>query len=84
MDQSRSMDLQRPNTDLRRRTSSLVATPARSADLIMEESPEASPLAGSRVSAAPTEAEVSTAVAAEAFTVAAAVMAEVTGNPVSS
>ena len=29
-------------------------------------------------------AEVSTAVAAEAFTVAAAVMAEVTGNPVSS
>ena len=83
MDQPRSMDLQRPNTDLQRRTSSLVATPARSAALIMEESPEAFPLAGSRVSAAPTEAEVSTAVAA-AFTAAAVVTAEVTGNPVSS
>jgi len=64
--------------DLRRRMSSLVVIPARSAVLIMEELREGFPLAGNRASAAFTAAEVSTAVGAEAFTVAGA-----TGNSVS-
>ena len=65
--------------DLRRRMSSLVVIPARSAALIMEELREGFPLAGSRASAADsTAAEVSTAVGVEAFTVAG-----VTGNSVS-
>lgn len=59
--------------------SNLVAIPALSAVLTMEEFPEGSPLAGSRVSAA----AVSTAVEAEAFTAAEAT-AEVTGNSVRS
>jgi hypothetical protein len=84
MDQPRSMGLQLRNTDLRRHMSNLAAIPAHLAASIMEEFPEASPLAGSRVSAAPTEAEVSTAVVAEAFTVAAEVTAEATGNSVHS
>src|ERR1700694_438145 len=66
--QPRNTDLQLRNTDLRRRMFSPVI-PARSAALIMEEFPEDSPLAGSRVSAAAFMAvAVSTAVAAEGFT----------------
>ena len=61
---------------------SLVVIPARSAALIMEESPEDSPLAGSRALAVFTAAEVSTGV--EAFTVEEVTAAEVTGNPVHS
>src|SRR6266849_2055941 len=68
--------------ELGRHVPSLVLIPAPSAALIMEESPEASPLAGSRASvevfteeAVSTGAAVSTAV--EALTVA-----EVTGNSV--
>jgi hypothetical protein len=83
MVQPRNTDLQLRNSDLRPRMFSPVI-PARSAALIMEEFPEDSPLAGSRVSAAAFMAvAVSTAVEAEAFTVAAEVTAaEVTGNPV--
>jgi hypothetical protein len=84
MDQHRNMDSRRHNMDLwhrsmdsQRRRPSLVVIPARSAALITEESPEGSPPAGSRASvAALTVAEVSMAVAV--------VMAEVTGNPISS
>jgi hypothetical protein len=80
MDQSRSMDSQPRNTDPRHRISSLVAIPAHSVALITEESPEDSPLAGSRASAvAFMAAEVSTGVGVEAFTVA-----EAAGNPVHS
>src|SRR5713101_1614910 len=62
--------------ELGRHVPSLVLIPAPSAALIMEESPEASPLAGSRASVEVfTEEAVSTAV--EALTVA-----EVTGNSV--
>ena len=63
--------------DLRRRMSSLVVIPARSAALIMEELPGDSPLAGSRASAAFTAAEVSMA----AVEVTGA---EATGKPVHS
>jgi len=62
--------------DSPRHTPSLATTPAPSADLIMEEPQEASPLVGNRASA-----EVSTE--AEDFMVAAVVMvAEVTGKSV--
>ena len=74
MDQPRSTDLSLRNMDSRRRVSSLVAIPAHSVALIMEELREGFPLAGNRASAA----EVSTAVRAEAFTVVGA-----TGNSVS-
>jgi hypothetical protein len=82
MGQHRSMDSYLRNMDPRRRMSSPVVIPARSAALIMEELPEDSPLAGSRASAAFTAAEVSTGV--EAFTVEEVTAAEVTGNPVHS
>jgi hypothetical protein len=68
--------LPRRSTDSRRRMPSLATTPARSADLIMEERQEASPLAGNRASV-----EVSTE--AEDFTAAAVVtVAVVTGKSV--
>src|SRR6266849_6520242 len=67
--------------ELRRHVLSLVLIPARLAALIMEESPEASPLAGSRASVeVSTEEAVSTG---EAVSTAVEVtLAEVTGNSV--
>src|ERR1700730_722340 len=50
--QPRNTDLQLRNTDLRRRMFNPAVIPVRSAALIMEEFPEDSPLAASRVSAA--------------------------------
>src|SRR5258708_15102120 len=61
---------------------SLAAMPARLVALIMEESPEDSPLAGSRASVAFTAAEASTEV--EAFMAAEVTGAEVTGDSVPS
>src|SRR5258708_2716002 len=59
----------------------LTAVPARSPALFMEESPEGSLPAGSRVWAAgSTVEEVYTAAGVEAFTVAEVTQAEVTGN----
>ena len=66
----------RRSTDSRRHTPSPATTPAHSADLIMEEQQEGSPLVGNRASV-----EVSTE--AEDFTVAAVVtVAAVIANPV--
>jgi len=61
---------------------SLAAIPARLVALIMEESPEDSPLAGSRASVAFTAAEASTEV--EAFMAAEVTGAEVVGDSVPS
>src|ERR1700720_1513178 len=65
MGQHRSMDSYPRNMDPRPRMPSLAAIPARLVALIMEESPEDSPLAGSRASVGFTAAEASTEV--EAF-----------------
>jgi hypothetical protein len=75
-DQRHNTDSQPRNTDLKRRTLSLAATP-HSAALIMGASPEDSLLAGSRASAARSTEVV------EASTVAAVTRAVVTGNSVS-
>jgi len=76
MGQHHSMDSYPRNMDPRRRMPSLAAIPARLVALIMEESPEDSPLAGSRASVAFT--------AAEAFMVAEVTGAEVAGDSVPS
>jgi hypothetical protein len=82
MGQHHSMDSYPRNMDPRRRMPSLAAIPARLVALIMEESPEDSPLAGSRASVAFTAAEASTEV--EAFMAAEVTGAEVAGNSVPS
>jgi hypothetical protein len=80
MGQHRGMDSYPRNMDPRRRMPSLAAIPARLVALIMEESPEDSPLAGSRASVAFMAAEASTA--AEAFMAAEVTGAEVTADSV--
>jgi hypothetical protein len=70
--------------DSRRLMPNPAVIPARSAALTMEELLEGSRLAGSRASAVFTAEADSTAAGVEAFTVAAVMQAEATGNPVHS